>query len=111
MVVLIPEDGGDLQRVCLVDALWKTVTVIPNRRLTTAIGFNDNLHGFWVGRVMETSLLKSNTTQQLTAMKEVLLYKIFLDLQKAYGALDRDRCLDIMSGYGMSPWEIYLISK
>ena len=28
---------------------------------------------------------------------------IFLDLQKAYDALDRSRCLDILEGYDVSP--------
>ena len=28
---------------------------------------------------------------------------IFLDLQKAYDALDRSRCLKILEGYGIGP--------
>ena len=28
---------------------------------------------------------------------------IFLDLTKAYDALDRSRCLDILEGYGVGP--------
>ena len=28
---------------------------------------------------------------------------IFLDLTKAYEALDRSRCLDILEGYGVGP--------
>ena len=28
---------------------------------------------------------------------------IFLDLHKAYNALDRSRCLEIMEGYGVGP--------
>ena len=28
---------------------------------------------------------------------------IFLDLQKAYDALDRSRCLEILEGYGVGP--------
>ena len=28
---------------------------------------------------------------------------IFLDLHKAYGALDRSRCLEILEGYGVGP--------
>ena len=33
---------------------------------------------------------------------------IFLDLHKAYGALDRSRCLDILEGYGVGPraWQL-----
>ena len=34
-------------------------------------------------------------------MREEVLYVIFLDLHKAYDALDRSRCLEILEGYGV----------
>ena len=36
---------------------------------------------------------------------------IFLDLQKAYGALDRDICLDILEGYGEGPQYHRILQK
>ena len=42
-------------------------------------------------------------SQKLAAMREEVLYVIFLDLTKAYGALDRSRCLDILEGYSVGP--------
>ena len=36
-------------------------------------------------------------------MREEVLYVIFLDLNKAYDALDRSRILDILEGYGVGP--------
>ena len=36
-------------------------------------------------------------------MTEEVLYEIFLDLHKAYDALDRNRCLDILAAYGVGP--------
>ena len=32
-----------------------------------------------------------------------VLYVIFLDLHKAYDALDRSRCLEILEGYDVGP--------
>ena len=39
----------------------------------------------------------------LAALREEILYRIFLDLHKAYHALDRSRCLEILGGYGVGP--------
>ena len=36
-------------------------------------------------------------------MREEVLYVIFLDLHKAYGTLDRSRCLEILEGDGVVP--------
>ena len=36
-------------------------------------------------------------------MRGVVLHEILLYLQKAYDALDRERCLDILAGYGVGP--------
>ena len=44
-----------------------------------------------------------NRLQQLAAMRGEVLYVIFLDLTKAYDALDRSRCLGILEGYGVGP--------
>ena len=43
------------------------------------------------------------------ALREEVLYVIFLDLHKAYDALDRSRCLDILEGYGVGPWSRRLL--
>ena len=41
--------------------------------------------------------------QNLAALREEILYVIFLDLHKAYDTLDRSRCLEILEGYGAGP--------
>ena len=50
-----------------------------------------------------TATLEAKLLQQLAAMREEVLYVIFLDLTKAYDALERSRCLEILEGYGVGP--------
>ena len=85
------------------EVLWKVVAVILNRRLTSSITFHDVLHGFRAGRDKGTTTLEAKLLQQLAAMREEVLYVIFMDLTKAYDALDRSRCLGILEGYGVGP--------
>ena len=42
-------------------------------------------------------------------MREEVLYAIFLDLHKAYGALYRERFLDILEGYGVGQWDRHIL--
>ena len=77
------------------------MAVILHRRLTTVLQLHDALHGFREGRGTGTATLESKLLQQLTAMREEVLYVIFLDLTKAYDALDRSRSLEILKGYGV----------
>ena len=76
------------------EVMWKVVAVILNRRFTSSIAFHDVLHGFRAGRSMGTATLEAKLIQQLAAMREEVLYVIFLDLTKAYKTLDRSRCLE-----------------
>ena len=85
------------------EVMWKVVAVILNRRFTSSITYHDALHGFRAGRGTGTATLEAKLIQQLAAMREEFLYVIFLDLTKAYNALDRSRCLEILEGYGVGP--------
>ena len=48
---------------------------------------------------MRTAALEAKLLQQLTAMREMVLFNILLELQKAYGDLDWERCLEILAAY------------
>ena len=47
--------------------------------------------------------------QQLISMRETVLRSIFLELCKSYNALDRDRYLGILVGYGLRPSTIHIL--
>ena len=83
--------------------MWKVVAAILHCRFATAITYHDFLHGFRVGSGTGTATLEAKLLHHLAAMREEFLYVIFLDLNKAYEALDRSRSLDILEGYGVGP--------
>ena len=99
-VVLIPKGKKDYRGIGLVEVMWKVVADILNCRFTASISYHDFLHGFRAGRGTGTTTLEAKLLQQLVALREEVLYVIFLDL-KAYDALDRSRCLKILEGYGV----------
>ena len=85
------------------------MAVILNLRFTAAITYHDFFHGFRAGCGMGTATLGLKLLQQVEALREDFLHAIFLDLHKAYDALDRSRCLGILEGYGVGPRALHLL--
>ena len=102
-VVLIPKGKQYYRVVGLMEVMWKVVAAILNRRLMTSITFHDFLHIFRAVRGTGTATLEAKLLQKLAALREEFLYVVFLDLHKAYYALDRSRCLEILEGYSVGP--------
>ena len=62
-----------------------------------------------MGRGTGTSTLEANLIHRIIAKRDTVLHYIFLDLKKAYDALDREHCLDILAGYGVGPRKISIL--
>ena len=90
-VVLIPKGKKDYRGIDLVEVMWKVVAAILNRQLTVFITYHNFLHEFQEGCGTGTATLEAKLLQQLAALREEVLYVIFLDLHKVYDALDRSR--------------------
>ena len=105
---MIPKEVGDYRSTGLVEVVLKVVTVILNHRLTISIALHGILNGFRVVCGTGTAYLEAKMLQQLTAMREEVLYAIFLDLHKVYVALDKYICLQILEGYGVGPWAYHI---
>ena len=69
------------------------------------------LHGFQAGRGTGTTALEPKLLQHLTAMREVVLFEVFLDIQKAYNVLDWEWSLELLAAYGAGPRMIRLLWK
>jgi hypothetical protein len=102
IVVLLPKGGGDYRGIGLLDPIWKVVEKVMVARLSV-IKLHDCLHGGLPGRGTGTAIMEVKLQQQLAWVDQAPLYQIYLDLRKAYDALDRGRCLEILAGYGIGP--------
>ena len=69
----------------------------------SVIKLHDCLHSGLPRRGMGTAIMEVKMQQQLVWVDQAPLYQIYLDLRKAYDALDRGRCLEILAGYGVGP--------
>ena len=103
VVVLIPKGKGGYRTIVLVEVVWKVVAEIINLRLTASITYHGFLHVFRSGRGTGTATLKAKLLQQLAAMREEVMYVIFLDLKKVYDTFYRGICLEIPEGCGVGP--------
>ena len=90
-VVLISKGKKDYRGIDLVEVMWKVLAAILNRRFTASITYHDFLHGLREGCRTGTATLEAKLLYQLAALREEVLYVIFLDLHKAYDYLDRSR--------------------
>ena len=85
------------------EVLWKAFFGVINFWIGAAVQFNDVLHGFREGQGTGTASLEAKLLQKLMTMREEVVYEVFLIICKSYDALNRDWCLEILMGYGVSP--------
>ena len=107
---MIPKGGGtEFRGIVLVEVLWKEIYGIINHRISSPIHFHNALHGFRAGRGTGTATLEAKLLQKIIATRETVPHSILLDLRKAYGASDRDRCLYILEGHGVGPRTLLIL--
>ena len=68
-----------------------------------SIKFHDCLHGGLAKRGTGTATIEAKLHQSMVWHDQCPLYEIYIDLKKAYDALDRERMLNILAIYGVGP--------
>ena len=87
IVVLIPKGGGDYRRIGLLEPIWRIIKRLMDQRLN-AITLHESLHGCRDGRGTGTAVIKAKLAQQLAHLEQRPFYEVFLDLKKAFDAMD-----------------------
>jgi hypothetical protein len=74
-----------------------------------AIVLHDNLHGCLALRGTGTGIIEAKLAQQLAHLEQMPFFSVFINLQKAFDAMDHRRCLEILALHGAGPKMLRLI--
>ena len=86
--VLIPKGSSrDFRGIGLLEVVWEIVERIIHAQLK-CVPLHDALYGFRPRRGCGTGIIEVNLAAQLGSLGQCPLFGIFLDLKKAYDAMD-----------------------
>jgi hypothetical protein len=111
IVVLIPKgNSGDYRSIGLLEVVWKLIERVLDERMS-GIEVHGALHGLRAKRGCNTGIMEAKLVQQLASVEQCPLYGIFIDLRKAYDAMDQERVVSILRDDGVGPKAMRLIIK
>jgi uncharacterized protein (DUF433 family) len=104
ILVRVPKPGNKGYRgIALLETIYKVMSMIIHRRLTSTINLHESIHGFCTQRGTETSIMNIKLLMQSIQRDINPMYFIFLDIKKAYDSVDRERILQLLQQYGVGP--------
>ncbi len=92
IVILIPKGGGDYCGIGLLERIWKMIERIIDRRLDS-IQLHDSLHSCRHQCGKGTAIIEAKLAQQLSYLELQPFYGVFLNLRKAFDAMDREQSI------------------
>jgi hypothetical protein len=100
VIILLPKGGGDFQGIGLLDPCWKVVEKNMVCQMGT-IDLHPCLHRGMPKQGTGTATIEAKLAQQLAWVEQEPLFQVFVDLCTAYNHINREKCLEIMTGYGV----------
>jgi hypothetical protein len=108
ITVLILKGGGEYRGIGLLELIWKVLEKVMDLRLE-AIVLHNSLHGCLALQGTGTRIIEAKLAQQLTHLEQMPFFGVFIDLQKAFDAMDRGCCLEILVLHRVGPKMFCLI--
>jgi hypothetical protein len=108
ITVFVPKGGGEYRGIGLLEPIWKVLEKVMDLRLE-AIVLHDSLHGCLALQGTGTGIIEAKLAQQLAHLEQTPFFGVFIDLQKAFDAMDCGRCLEILALHGVGPKMLRLI--
>jgi hypothetical protein len=108
ITVLIPKGGGEYRGIGLLEPIWKVLKKVMDLRLE-AIVYHDSLHGCLALQGTGTGIIEAKLVQQLAYLEQMPFFGFFIDLRKAFDAIDCGCCLEILGLHGVGPKMLHLI--
>ncbi len=90
--------GRDYCGISLLEPIWKVNKWVMDKQLEV-IAQHASLHGCRDGQGTGTVVMEVKLTQQLDHIEQAPFYGVFIDLKKAFDAMDWERCLLILEGH------------
>lgn len=88
---------------------WKVISDMLDSRLKAEVQFHDSLHRFRQDRGTGNGTIKAKLLMQLSSVRRKTLYFIFIDLDKSYDTLDRERTSGLLEAYGLGQRACHLL--
>ena len=89
--------------------IWKVLKKVLDGRLVN-LQCHDCLYGFLANRGCGTTILKTNLAQQLAFLEQEQMFGGFIYLKKAFNAMHREICVEILQNHGMGEKAMWLIT-
>jgi hypothetical protein len=105
---LIPRGAGEYRGIGLLEPVWKVLEKVMDLRLE-AIVLHDSLHGCLALQGMGTGIIEAKLAQQLAHLEQMPYFGVFINLRKAFDAMNCGRCLEILALHGVGPKMLRLI--
>ncbi len=82
-----PKRGSNYQGIGLLEPIWNIIGRIMDQWLN-AIKLHSSLHGYQNGRGTGTAIIEAKLAQQLAHLEQKPFFGVFLDLKKAFNAMN-----------------------